>query len=283
MSISNLKGGLIIIQDIILEQIYCLDNISILSKEEYLILICIQGSCKLTDEKERYSMGSGQFAILSPHSRLSILPSGNISAQIILVRLSCLLLKELSTTETDLIRGFSYMESSYSVVDAPHSIFMLIQSIVRRLLVINNENIKYGQDIFKKGLIASMIILILRACITQDKNFKPKVRSHFVLEDIFAYIKNHLSEPITLDKLSSTFYISKSHISREFKRQCGQTVHCYITKVRLEYCCRLLMEGKHVSEAYHVAGFKDYNNFFRTFKQHYGMTPKEYVKLKSKA
>ena len=83
----------------------------------------------------------------------------------------------------------------------------------KKALVIDNENIKYGQDIFKRGVISSMIILILRACIAQYNNFKAKVHSYFVLNDIFSYIKNHLYEPITLDKLSSAFYISKSHIS----------------------------------------------------------------------
>lgn len=72
--------------------------------------------------------------------------------------------------------------------------------------------------------------------------------------------------------------ISKYHISREFKRQTGITVHQYIVKAKLDLCKRLLEKGYPMTEIYKICGLGNYNNLFRAFKREFGITPGEYVR-----
>ncbi len=50
------------------------------------------------------------------------------------------------------------------------------------------------------------------------------------MDDIFIYIREHLTEDISLERLENEFYISRYHIVREFKKLTGETPHSYIVK-----------------------------------------------------
>ena len=115
-------------------------------------------------------------------------------------------------------------------------------------------------------------------CIHVEFHTKSKTRSRLALDDIFVFIKHHLYEEISLERLEKEFFISKYHISREFKRQTGITVHQYIVKAKLDLCKRLLEKGYPMTEIYKICGLGNYNNLFRAFKREFGITPGEYVR-----
>ena len=121
-------------------------------------------------------------------------------------------------------------------------------------------------------------VLSLRVCIKADKVRREKNRRHVMMDDIFLYIGEHLTEDLTLERLEKEFFVSRYHICREFKRQTGQTPHAYIVKARLDLCRKYIEQGKTVHEVYQLGGFGGYNHFFRAFKKEYGVTPMEYYK-----
>lgn len=118
----------------------------------------------------------------------------------------------------------------------------------------------------------------LESCFHVEFHTKSKTRSRLALDDIFIFIKHHLYEEISLERLEKEFFISKYHISREFKRQTGITVHQYIVKAKLDLCKRLLEKGYPMTEIYKICGLGNYNNLFRAFKREFGITPGEYVR-----
>ncbi|MDU5658214.1 MAG: AraC family transcriptional regulator, partial [Clostridium perfringens] len=86
----------------------------------------------------------------------------------------------------------------------------------------------------------------------------------------------NITEEISLNNLEKRFYVSKFHISREFKKATGLTVHRYIVKAKLDFCKKLIEEGKPIADVAHICGLGSYNNLFRAFKKEFGITPKEY-------
>lgn len=106
-----------------------------------------------------------------------------------------------------------------------------------------------------------------------------KKERHSIIQDILVYINNNLSEKISLDLLEKKFCISKYYISRIFKRQIGYTVVEYITTKRILLAKELLLNGMYASDAALEAGFSDYSNFYRAFKQSTGMSPYDYKEL----
>ena len=96
---------------------------------------------------------------------------------------------------------------------------------------------------------------------------------------VLGYINEHYSEDLSLDHLANRFFVSKYHLSREFQRLVGTSVHRYIIQKRLVMAKQMLSEGKPSSEVYQHCGFGDYSNFYRAFKAEYQISPKDYVIL----
>lgn len=101
-------------------------------------------------------------------------------------------------------------------------------------------------------------------------------KGHTIIQDIILYINNNLANKITLDILEENFCISKYYISRIFKQQTGYTVMQYITTKRILLAKELMLNGMYASDAALEAGFWDYSNFYRAFKNITGVSPYDY-------
>ncbi len=91
------------------------------------------------------------------------------------------------------------------------------------------------------------------------------------------YIEAHHCEALSLDTLSEHCFVSKFHLSHEFRRQMGLSVHRYILEKRLEAARALLLRGEAPSRAAARCGFGDYPGFYRAFRARYGAGPREYA------
>lgn len=56
------------------------------------------------------------------------------------------------------------------------------------------------------------------------------------------------------------------------------SIHGYLTALRLQHFKSSLGEGKSILDACTESGFSDYSSFLKTFRKTYGITPKEYRK-----
>lgn len=93
--------------------------------------------------------------------------------------------------------------------------------------------------------------------------------------EIILYINRHLFEEITLDTICARFYLSKSQLNRIFKKITGSTVWHYITVKRLLYARERLAGGESPTKIYEKCGFRDYISFYKAYRQHFGIAPKE--------
>jgi AraC-like DNA-binding protein len=82
-----------------------------------------------------------------------------------------------------------------------------------------------------------------------------------------------------MDELSRHFFISKYHLSREFKKHTGTTLYRYVVQKRLILAKGLILQGNPITAVYEQCGFGDYSNFFRAFKNEYGTTPQEFLQV----
>lgn len=95
-------------------------------------------------------------------------------------------------------------------------------------------------------------------------------------QTICTFIETHIEEDLSLDRLSSEFFVSKYHIAHMFKDNLGISIHQYITKKRLSLCQQAIQSDMSITEAYQSFGFGDYSSFYRAFKKEYGISPSEF-------
>lgn len=90
---------------------------------------------------------------------------------------------------------------------------------------------------------------------------------------VLQYLNLNLTRPITVDALSSQFYISKYHLMRTFRDATGYTIHAYLTEKRLLLARDRIRSGVPVLEACRACGFGDYSAFCRAYKKRFGSAP----------
>lgn len=186
------------------------------------------------------------------------------------------LLRKLSDEETRLDEAFDFVPYQVKIVHSESESAMLIKNISKKLYSMNNEPPKFARSLYEKSLLTMILVLALRSSVQEDVQIKTNKKKHVVMDDIFIYIREHLTEDISLERLENEFYVSRYHIVREFKKMTGETPHSYIVKSRLDLCRHYIEQGKSIREVYALGGFGGYNHFFRAFKKEYGVTPMQY-------
>jgi len=91
------------------------------------------------------------------------------------------------------------------------------------------------------------------------------------------YIENHLGEEISIAKLSVKFSISQRTLNRRFKQATSHSVISYVQQLRVEKA-KYILERKNIpfDELAHDLGYENVSFFRKLFKQHVGLTPKDY-------
>lgn len=262
-----------IIQTICLTEI---SKIKLNAGSYFGILLITHGSLFVHTGAQFLRFGTEELLICKPGETILLEFTGGLHPPSgFWVRLSPALLRRLSSENTDLEAGFLVSPHPTVSLRAKSESLMLLKSLASSINSFPNAPEPYGIDILESGMLQMFAVLILRACIAEDR-YRPKKREPLMLDQVFGYIHSHLSEDITLEMLEKAFFVSRNHLCREFKRRTGQTIHRYIVKARLDLCREYIEQGFSITEVYRIGGFGGYNHFFRAFKQEYGMTPKQY-------
>ncbi|MCF2670111.1 MAG: helix-turn-helix domain-containing protein [Clostridiales bacterium] len=97
-----------------------------------------------------------------------------------------------------------------------------------------------------------------------------------------AYIKEHLTDKLSLDQAAEQVYLSKSYFCRIIKDELGCTFTEYVNRLRIERSKTLLRgTGMPIAEIACAVGFDDQSYFTRIFKKQTGMAPGKYREQRS--
>jgi len=106
-------------------------------------------------------------------------------------------------------------------------------------------------------------------------HFRQNVSNH--VSKCLLYIYEHLYEQITLEKLANMVKLTPSYLSYLFKKETGITVHRFIQERRLETAKNLLKQQEYsCMDIAAMLCFSSQSHFIKSFKEKYGITPKEY-------
>ena len=94
-----------------------------------------------------------------------------------------------------------------------------------------------------------------------------------VTPDQIDYINAHLTEDLSIEKLSSHFYINRYYLMHIFRDETGGTVGNYISSKRLLMARNMIRSGTAATQACFGCGFGNYSAFYRAYKKEYGISP----------
>lgn len=96
-------------------------------------------------------------------------------------------------------------------------------------------------------------------------------------KDVIAYIRLHLEEELSLNRLASHFKKNPSVLSNLFSKETGQPLTKFIHQTRIQEAV-MLFHTTHmsVSEVALAVGYQDFSYFSKIFSQNVGCSPREY-------
>ena len=113
--------------------------------------------------------------------------------------------------------------------------------------------------------------------IVSEVKEKPVVKKERVITGITKYMKEHLSEEVSLHILSEEFHLNSQYISQLFKNEIGVNFLTYLTNIRMEHAKKLLLSTSlSIAEVSEQSGYGDYRVFTKVFKKSEGITPSQY-------
>lgn len=91
------------------------------------------------------------------------------------------------------------------------------------------------------------------------------------------YIQKHLSQPIRVEEMARTFYMSRPYLSAKFKAENGEALTNFILKEKIEEGKRLLLySDKSATAIASYLGFSSLGHFSQVFKRYTDQLPTEY-------
>lgn len=153
-----------------------------------------------------------------------------------------------------------------------------------KLTAIVNEFLNCSFDgITKKSYLESKLTeLILIALISdgsEDEIKKLREADKTSLINTEAYIRTHLKEELSIEKLSVLAGFNTSKFKSVFKQVYGIPVFKYITSLRIEKAIQLILEHDYtISQASYEVGYKNPQHFTVAFKKKLGYLPSQLIK-----
>lgn len=93
-------------------------------------------------------------------------------------------------------------------------------------------------------------------------------------ERICEYLANHTGEPFSAAALEKEFYLSYKHMAAVFKRERGETMQRYHTRMKMNAACYLLKSTlMPIEEIAAKTGYRDALYFSRRFRAENGISP----------
>ncbi|MBP3370166.1 MAG: helix-turn-helix transcriptional regulator [Clostridia bacterium] len=142
----------------------------------------------------------------------------------------------------------------------------------------------YGSGVQNTEMILQSIILEIVYSLTRDaKKLEARERikssNYAVIERTIAYIKEHPTEDLSLERVADMAGFSPIYFHNCFKASTGRTLHDYVEMQRIKMAADMLLgSDRTLTQIAYECGFSSQSYFSYAFKRRMGEAPREYAK-----
>lgn len=235
--------------------------------DSYLFLCVTSGSGAVISNGQRYELSAGDAALIDCH-----LPYSHQSSD----DLWSLSWVHFNGSTMDVIYQ-KFVERCGGIVFQP-SQWDVCRSLLNQIYETAGSQ-SYVRDMEIHESLSSLLTMIMRDCWNETESSIHVHNSIKPIQEIHDYLREHCTEKVSLDELSSMFFINKYYLTRLFRQQYGLTISDYILEQRITVAKqKLRFTRDSIEEISQECGFYDLAYFSRKFKKAEGITPSAFRK-----
>lgn len=103
------------------------------------------------------------------------------------------------------------------------------------------------------------------------------IETNHMIEYVNQYIREHINEDISVNRIAELVYLNPSYFSRLYKQNTGVTVTNFIAEVKLECAKQMLTDSNmKINQIAEKLGFDSVSYFIRFFKKYMKYSPQDY-------
>jgi len=240
--------------------------------EKNVFLFVHSGNGNIEAREKSYTFAPGAFCFIGErkyHYTFSALPEEYVRSKLFIETGILNKLIDAIGSSPDFNEIFS--ENSIAIAPLSEDDEKKVSSLFEYLNGLS-KGFKYSEAEFLSAAIQFMIILAKNISVATVSNTD-------ALQNVIRFINSHISEELSIDRISAECYINKYYLCRLFKKKLGITYMEYILQTRLAMAKELLAnESFSITQVSILSGFSSPSYFSRIFKESIGSTPMEYRK-----
>ncbi len=229
-------------------------------------------------QDKTYHVTGGSFVLISPNEIHRTGNLGHFGYDRMLIHFSKELLEDYLAVDTS-INPYKIMEEEIHLISLNTQEQSFVETLLHTMETEYHNNRQHETSYIKLNLL--QLLLFLNQCKPnrQDAALTEINNTQKLMFEILGYINNHYSEELTLETVSSRYYLSTCYFSRTFKEATGFHFVEYLNNVRIKEAKKLLLNSHlTVNEIASATGFHSSTHFGRVFKQIVGCSPSSYKK-----
>lgn len=231
----------------------------------FLFFLVLEGSGAVSYENKEYTISSGDCVWLDCTRPYSHRSSADYPWSLMWVHFNGILAP--SYYENFIWHGNSFLFRPHNLLAFTDTLTLLYQVQLKKTSLMELLSNKYITD-------------LITLCFTESrKEHEGEYSIPEKLIQIHSFLEEHYFEKISLEHLSEQFFISKYHLSREYKKTYGVTLLNDLTSKRISHAKSMLrFSSSSVESIAQACGFQDAGYFIKVFRKYENMTPLEYRK-----
>jgi len=237
------------------------------------LVYVIKGQLQVKISNEQYQMSQSDILLINSNEFHSF--QSDKDNLFVVIHLNY---TELSShlTQRSLVFHREINNHGYLSQEIKSTIEELLQIYIKRKQ--NNAELEILEKAYKLSSILTSRLLKNKEHLEFENQMSTKGQKDR-LTDILEYIQVNFSEPLTLDEVASTHFISSPYLSKFFKKRTGKTFSQYLNEVRLAHAVNELTNSvKPLTRIALDNGFPNLSAFNRVFKEYYKQKPLDYRK-----
>ena len=248
------------------------DEVQLHSHTFYELIYCYSGNVQYLVGMQRYRLQRGDIVVVPPgiSHRPLFLDQLNEPYRRSVFWLSCEFWEQLSQRFPELRQGTEHHLFRTGGTQW-ENLSALFQAAVQE-----NERREPGWQVVVIAQAELVCVGIARAAV---KIRPPQSEQRELMDEIILYIEQNMADKLSLGQTAQHFHVSESTISQLFRKRMDVSFYRFVTQRRLIAAKNLIQTGASLEQTAAEVGFGDYSNFYRAFRQEYGITPTAYRQM----